>query len=44
LFTNKIEELIEQAENEFKLISVLDKNKSWEGLEETPVEGQWARF
>ncbi|ATY60763.1 NADH-ubiquinone oxidoreductase kDa subunit [Cordyceps militaris] len=39
-----IEEIIEVAEGELKIIEVMEKAKVWEDLEEKPVEGQWTYF
>ncbi|KAL2061923.1 hypothetical protein VTL71DRAFT_7301 [Oculimacula yallundae] len=39
-----IEEVIQVAEGELKLVDVLAKSKVWENLEEKPVEGQWEYF
>jgi len=39
-----IEEVIQVAEGELKLVDVLAKSKVWEDLEEKPVEGQWEYF
>ncbi|KAI1322933.1 ETC complex I subunit conserved region-domain-containing protein [Xylariaceae sp. FL0255] len=39
-----IEEVVQMAESELKLIDVMYENKVWESLEETPVEGQWEYF
>ncbi|EKD19639.1 uncharacterized protein L3040_002018 [Drepanopeziza brunnea f. sp. 'multigermtubi'] len=39
-----IEEVIQVAEGELKLVDVLAKSKVWEDLEEKPVEGQWTYF
>ncbi|KAK8210121.1 hypothetical protein M8818_003608 [Zalaria obscura] len=36
-----IEEVIQVAEGENKLVDEMLKNKVWEDLEEKPVEGQW---
>ncbi|CZT03743.1 probable NADH-ubiquinone oxidoreductase 29.9 kDa subunit [Rhynchosporium agropyri] len=39
-----IEEVIQVAEGELKLVDVMAKAKVWENLEEKPVEGQWEYF
>ncbi|OAA69051.1 NADH-ubiquinone oxidoreductase 29.9 kDa subunit [Cordyceps fumosorosea ARSEF 2679] len=39
-----IEEVIEVAEGELKIIEAMEKAKVWEDLEEKPVEGQWTYF
>lgn len=39
-----IEEVIQVAEGELKLVDVMVKAKVWEDLEEKPVEGQWTYF
>jgi len=39
-----IEEVIQVAEGELKLVEVMEKGKVWEDLEEKPVEGQWTYF
>ncbi|RFU35628.1 hypothetical protein B7463_g739, partial [Scytalidium lignicola] len=39
-----IEEVIQVAEGELKLVDVMIKAKSWEDLEEKPVKGQWTYF
>jgi len=39
-----IEEVIQVAEGELKLVDVLFRSKVWEDLEEKPVEGQWTYF
>ncbi|KAM3538986.1 hypothetical protein ARSEF1564_008102 [Beauveria bassiana] len=39
-----IEEVIEVAEGELKIIEVMEKAKVWEDLEEKPVDGQWTYF
>ncbi|KAL3418329.1 hypothetical protein PVAG01_10045 [Phlyctema vagabunda] len=39
-----IEEVIQVAEGELKLVDVLLNSKVWEDLEEKPVEGQWTYF
>ncbi|RDL33628.1 NADH-ubiquinone oxidoreductase 29.9 kDa subunit [Venustampulla echinocandica] len=39
-----IEEVIEVAEGELKLVDVMLKAKVWEDLVEKPVEGQWEYF
>ncbi|KAI8656668.1 hypothetical protein LRP88_11978 [Fusarium phalaenopsidis] len=39
-----IEEVIQVAEGELKLIETMEKTKVWEDLEEKPVEGQWTYF
>ncbi|KAK7748482.1 hypothetical protein SLS62_008522 [Diatrype stigma] len=39
-----IEEVINMAESELKLIDILHRAKVWEPLEEKPVEGQWTYF
>ncbi|KAJ3033991.1 hypothetical protein HK097_004655, partial [Rhizophlyctis rosea] len=39
-----IEELMEQAEDELKLIAEMEKYRPWEPLEEKPPAGQWDYF
>ncbi|KAH6899057.1 ETC complex I subunit conserved region-domain-containing protein [Thelonectria olida] len=39
-----IEEVIQVAEGELKLIDTMEKTKVWEDLDEKPVEGQWTYF
>lgn len=39
-----IEEIIQVAEGELKLVDVMLKAKVWEDLEEKPAEGQWTYF
>ncbi|KAE9363634.1 NADH-ubiquinone oxidoreductase-like protein 299 kDa subunit [Stipitochalara longipes BDJ] len=39
-----IEEVIQVAEGELKLVDTMVKAKVWEDLEEKPVEGQWTYF
>ncbi|GKT50212.1 NADH-ubiquinone oxidoreductase 29. subunit, mitochondrial [Colletotrichum spaethianum] len=39
-----IEEVIQVAESELKLVDVMTQAKVWEDLEEKPVEGQWTYF
>ncbi|CAM1511122.1 Fc.00g086350.m01.CDS01 [Cosmosporella sp. VM-42] len=39
-----IEEVIQVAETELKLVDVMEKSKVWEDLEDKPVEGQWIYF
>ncbi|PSR81977.1 ETC complex I subunit conserved region-domain-containing protein [Coniella lustricola] len=39
-----IEEVIQVAENEYKLIDTMVEAKVWESLEEKPREGQWTYF
>lgn len=39
-----IEEVIQVAEGELKLVDVMAKSKVWEELEEKPAEGQWTYF
>ncbi|TVY53206.1 NADH-ubiquinone oxidoreductase 29.9 kDa subunit [Lachnellula suecica] len=39
-----IEEVIQVAEGELKLVNVMVKSQVWEDLEEKPVEGQWTYF
>lgn len=39
-----IEEVIEVAEGELKLVDIMIKSKVWEELEEKPNEGQWTYF
>ncbi|KAI9859729.1 MAG: hypothetical protein M1824_003702 [Vezdaea acicularis] len=39
-----IEEVIEVAEGELKLVDVMAEHKVWEDLEEKPAEGQWKYF
>ncbi|KAK2044062.1 hypothetical protein LZ31DRAFT_304960 [Colletotrichum somersetense] len=39
-----IEEVIQVAEGELKLVDVMKQAKVWEDLEEKPVEGQWTYF
>lgn len=39
-----IEEVIEVAEGELKVVEELEKSKAWEELEEKPLTGQWTYF
>ncbi|KAK4893642.1 hypothetical protein LTR27_008111 [Elasticomyces elasticus] len=39
-----IEEVVQVAEGEMRLVDVLAEGKVWEDLEESPNEGQWAYF
>ncbi|KAI1409150.1 ETC complex I subunit conserved region-domain-containing protein [Hypoxylon sp. FL1857] len=39
-----IEEVVQVAENELKLVDIMYENKVWEDLEEKPAEGQWTYF
>ncbi|KXJ95637.1 ETC complex I subunit conserved region-domain-containing protein [Microdochium bolleyi] len=39
-----IEEVVQVAENELKLVEVMNESKVWESLEEKPSEGQWEYF
>ncbi|KAH8681503.1 ETC complex I subunit conserved region-domain-containing protein [Xylariales sp. PMI_506] len=39
-----IEEIVEVAESELKLVDVMIEAKVWEPLEEKPAEGQWTYF
>ncbi|KAH7035499.1 ETC complex I subunit conserved region-domain-containing protein [Microdochium trichocladiopsis] len=39
-----IEEVVQVAENELKLVEVMKENKVWESLEEKPPAGQWEYF
>ncbi|TRX96719.1 hypothetical protein FHL15_002385 [Xylaria flabelliformis] len=39
-----IEEVVQMAESELKLIDILYEAKVWEGLEEQPPAGQWEYF
>ncbi|KAI1757199.1 ETC complex I subunit conserved region-domain-containing protein [Xylaria castorea] len=39
-----IEEVVQMAESELKLIDILHEAKVWEGLEEQPPAGQWEYF
>jgi len=39
-----IEEVVQVAEGELKLVDVMAKARVWEDLEEKPVEGQWTYF
>lgn len=39
-----IEEVIQVAEGELKLVDVMLKAEAWKDLEEKPVEGQWTYF
>ncbi|KAL2127188.1 hypothetical protein VTI74DRAFT_11122 [Chaetomium olivicolor] len=39
-----IEEVIEVAEGELKLVDTMIQAKAWEPLEEQPAEGQWVYF
>ncbi|KAK1829173.1 putative nadh-ubiquinone oxidoreductase [Podospora conica] len=39
-----VEEVIQVAEGEYKLISTMVQSKVWESLEEPPAEGQWVAF
>jgi len=39
-----LEEIIDVAYNELKLVEVMQESKVWEPLVEQPVEGQWSYF
>lgn len=39
-----IEEVVQVAEGELKLIDTIEKSKAWEDLDEKPDEGQWKYF
>ncbi|KAI1143068.1 ETC complex I subunit conserved region-domain-containing protein [Hypoxylon sp. FL0543] len=39
-----IEEVVQTAEGELRLIDIMYEHKVWEDLEEKPVEGQWTYF
>ncbi|KAI0852438.1 ETC complex I subunit conserved region-domain-containing protein [Daldinia vernicosa] len=39
-----IEEVVRVAENELRLVDIMQENKVWEELEEKPAEGQWTYF
>ncbi|KAF5025190.1 hypothetical protein F66182_2766 [Fusarium sp. NRRL 66182] len=39
-----IEEVIQVAEGELKLVEAMEQSKVWEDLEEKPVPGQWTYF
>ncbi|KAF4125300.1 NADH dehydrogenase (ubiquinone) 1 alpha subcomplex subunit 5 [Geosmithia morbida] len=39
-----IEEVIQVAEGELKLLDIMEQSKVWEDLEERPSEGQWTYF
>ncbi|KAI1852456.1 hypothetical protein JX266_002634 [Neoarthrinium moseri] len=39
-----IEEVVQMAESELKLVDVMLQSKPWEELEEKPAEGQWTYF
>ncbi|KAI2622233.1 ETC complex I subunit conserved region-domain-containing protein [Hypomontagnella submonticulosa] len=37
-----IEEVVQCAQNELRLVDIMYENKVWEDLEEKPAEGQWS--
>ncbi|KAK6948500.1 hypothetical protein Daesc_010267 [Daldinia eschscholtzii] len=39
-----IEEVVRVAENELRLVDIMQEHKVWEELEEKPAEGQWTYF
>ncbi|KAI1381805.1 ETC complex I subunit conserved region-domain-containing protein [Hypoxylon crocopeplum] len=39
-----IEEVVQRAENELRLVDIMYESKVWEDLEEKPAEGQWTYF
>ncbi|KAI1779709.1 ETC complex I subunit conserved region-domain-containing protein [Hypoxylon cercidicola] len=39
-----IEEVVQRAENELRLVDIMYESKVWEDLEEKPTEGQWTYF
>ncbi|KAI0843224.1 ETC complex I subunit conserved region-domain-containing protein [Hypoxylon sp. FL0890] len=39
-----IEEVVQRAESELKLVDIMYEHKVWEDLEEKPSEGQWTYF
>ncbi|KAI1261062.1 ETC complex I subunit conserved region-domain-containing protein [Xylariaceae sp. FL1019] len=39
-----IEEVVQMAESELKLVDIMYQAKVWESLEEKPAEGQWEYF
>ncbi|KAJ4300477.1 hypothetical protein N0V88_003152 [Collariella sp. IMI 366227] len=39
-----IEEVVQVAEGELKLVDIMIQSKAWEPLEEQPAEGQWVYF
>ncbi|KAI0165009.1 ETC complex I subunit conserved region-domain-containing protein [Xylariaceae sp. FL1272] len=39
-----IEEVVQMAESELKLVDIMYEAKVWENLEEKPAEGQWEYF
>ncbi|GAP85915.1 putative NADH-ubiquinone oxidoreductase kda subunit [Rosellinia necatrix] len=39
-----IEEVVQMAESELKLVDIMYEAKVWESLEEKPAEGQWEYF
>ncbi|KAI1802199.1 ETC complex I subunit conserved region-domain-containing protein [Daldinia bambusicola] len=39
-----IEEVVRVAENELRLVDIMQEHKVWEDLEEKPAEGQWTYF
>ncbi|KAI6093506.1 ETC complex I subunit conserved region-domain-containing protein [Hypoxylon rubiginosum] len=39
-----IEEVVQRAENELRLVDIMQESKVWEDLEEKPTEGQWTYF
>ncbi|KAJ1331905.1 NADH-ubiquinone oxidoreductase subunit [Microdochium nivale] len=39
-----LEEVVQVAENELKLVDAMKESKVWESLEEKPAEGQWEYF
>ncbi|XXG94367.1 hypothetical protein Hte_000621 [Hypoxylon texense] len=39
-----IEEVVQRAESELRLVDIMYESKVWEDLEEKPAEGQWTYF
>ncbi len=39
----QVEELIVQAENELKLVKMMEEHKVWESLQEAAPAGQWQK-
>ncbi|KAI0175795.1 ETC complex I subunit conserved region-domain-containing protein [Hypoxylon sp. FL1284] len=39
-----IEEVVQMAESELRLVDIMQESKVWEELEEKPTEGQWTYF
>ncbi|OTA94449.1 hypothetical protein M434DRAFT_394715 [Hypoxylon sp. CO27-5] len=39
-----IEEVVQRAESELRLVDIMYEHKVWEDLEEKPAEGQWTYF